>query len=303
MTERKRQIILGRRKMLFLLSGMFLCMTLLAIVSITNAKENEKKEKVETKNVVVDEATPTEAILANSHTITQADAISIINEFADANGIDRTEYSAELIKLLSRHTEAKDFVLNYPIYKDSKNAAISIDEEYRNGVPHFYQWDERWGYKTYGSGPIGLTGCGPTSLSMVAMYLLKKPSLTPAYMADYATKNGYCSVGNGTSWNFMTEGAEGLGLISEELMPNESVMAEKLREGKPIICVMGPGQFSDTGHYLVFTDYVGGDYSEGRLSGGYFVMKDPNCVENSEKQWKYFEFEAEINNVWCFSER
>ena len=249
MTERKRQIILGRRKMLFLLSGMFLCMTLLAIVSITNAKENEKKEKVETKNVVVDEATPTEAILANSHTITQADAISIINEFADANGIDRTEYSAELIKLLSRHTEAKDFVLNYPIYKDSKNAAISIDEEYRNGVPHFYQWDERWGYKTYGSGPIGLTGCGPTSL------------------------------------------------------PNESVMAEKLREGKPIICVMGPGQFSDTGHYLVFTDYVGGDYSEGRLSGGYFVMNDPNCVENSEKQWKYFEFEAEINNVWCFSER
>ena len=51
--------------------------------------------------------------------------------------------------------------------------------ELTSGIPYLYQWDERWGFKEYGSSVIGITGCGPTCLSMAIIGLTGKTDITP----------------------------------------------------------------------------------------------------------------------------
>ena len=38
----------------------------------------------------------------------------------------------------------------------------------------------------------------------------------------------------------------------------ESIITEKLEQGIPIICVMGPGDFTSTGHFVVMHKYESG---------------------------------------------
>ena len=72
-------------------------------------------------------------------------------------------YPESLIALVERNPETKDFVLDYPKYKGLEE--IDISKEVTKGeIPHFLQWDERWGYSSYGDGVLGYTGCGPTAL-------------------------------------------------------------------------------------------------------------------------------------------
>ena len=50
--------------------------------------------------------------------------------------------------------------------KDAKSVCtVSLPED--GSVPLFLQWDERWGYRSYGGDFLAVTGCGPTALSMV----------------------------------------------------------------------------------------------------------------------------------------
>ena len=70
---------------------------------------------------------------------------------------------------MERNAETEEFVLNYPLQKNKK-ADIDISSYLKEDTfPYFKQWDTQWGYKKYGSGVMGLTGCGPTCLSMAAV--------------------------------------------------------------------------------------------------------------------------------------
>ena len=56
---------------------------------------------------------------------------------------------------------------DYKTKKDD-NAAIDVSADVNAGeIPLFLQWDERWGYRSYGGDFLAVTGCGPTALSMV----------------------------------------------------------------------------------------------------------------------------------------
>ena len=101
-------------------------------------------------------------------------AEEIVENYANDNGYTLDDYPQSLIELLDRNKETKEFVLNYPNYKD-KHFKVNM-KEYKNcdSVPLFMQWDIRWGYKMYGDDVAGLTACGPTCLSMVAVYLLQE---------------------------------------------------------------------------------------------------------------------------------
>ena len=65
-------------------------------------------------------------------------------------------------------------------------------------------------------------------------------------------------------------------------------MTDNLEVGNPIICAMGAGDFTSTGHYIVITG----------LKDGMFVVNDPNSVENSEMLWSYERIEDQIRNLW-----
>lgn len=208
--------------------------------------------------------------------------------FAAAHDIKLSAYPKEIVALLERNPEAKDFVLNYPLKKDIEyDAAVQLPAD--GSVPLLLQWDERWGYRKYSGEIMGLSGCGPTTLSMAASYLLKDETLSPEYIAEFSEKNRYASRGNGTSWTLMSEGAEQLGLNVQEVPLWEGSMAAAFSENKLIICAMGKGDFTSTGHFILLAGY----------EDGMFSVRDPNSAERSSRLWSYDELSAQIRGMWA----
>ena len=200
-------------------------------------------------------------------------------------------YPEKLVKLYRNNKEARDYVLSYFDKKDKK---FSIDlKEYigKDKTPLLMQWDERWGYSEYAGNLFGLSGCGPTCLSMVALQLSQDKKYTPLFMAEFAEENGYCEKGNGTLWTLFSEGAVKLGFNVEVLPLWEFVIKDRLEKGIPIVCNVGKGVFTESGHYIVFTKY----------DDGLIYVNDPNRKSNS-KGWKYDEISDQIKNMWAISQ-
>ena len=204
------------------------------------------------------------------------------------SALSKSVWPEELQELMERNPDAEEFVLNYPMKKD-QNFEIDLTEHLNSEtLPLLLQWDERWGYTIYGSNVMGLTGCGPTCLSMVCLHLLQDASYTPRYVADFAEENDYYVKGSGSTWTLISEGGETLGLDVTELPLDENRMIKNLEQGNPIICIMGPGDFTTAGHFIVLAG----------CKDGRFVVNDPNSITNSEKLWSYEELEGQIKNLW-----
>lgn len=201
------------------------------------------------------------------------------------------DYTEELEALAVRNPETAEFAANYPLYKNGAGEYTMTEFENLTEIPHFMQWDTRWGYEEYAGSLMGLAGCGPVCLSMVAVYLLDDIKLDPLYVARFAEENGYAEKDNGTKWTLMSEGAEKLGLVSRELPLHKETMVNELQEGNPIICIMGAGDFTTTGHFIVITDYA----EEG------FSVLDPNSKSRSGQKWTYERIEKQIRNLWSYS--
>lgn len=200
-------------------------------------------------------------------------------------------YPQDLQELAQKNPEALEYVYQYPQLRD-QTPEIDLSAEAASGeIPLLLQWDARWGYQSYGSGLIGYTGCGPTCLSMVALYLTGDAKWDPATIADYAEQEGYYVDGSGTSWDMMTEGCRHFGLEAQEVGLDEGEMASALEEGKPLICVLGPGDFTDSGHFVVVTGHT----DEG------FRLHDPNSPQRSAQIWSFARLSSQIKNVWAYS--
>ncbi len=213
-----------------------------------------------------------------------------IAAYANERGYYLRDYTEDLIALYEKNEEARQFVLDYPMKKDT---SFDIDlSQYgdTDTVPLFMQWDERWGYSEYAGNVFGISGCGPTCLSMVSVYLTKDTSQNPKWMAEFAMENGYYERGSGSKWTLMSEGARKLGLNVKELSLDEEIMAENLAAGNPIICILGPGDFTDSGHFIVLTGY---------RDGG-FVVNDPNRQANSSRIWTFEELRYQIRALWVY---
>ncbi len=233
--------------------------------------------------------TPTSADPIPSATTPQLDlAREKIKVFADSNAIDPNEYPAELINLLATNPDAEDFVLYYPLKKDFQPEINLLEYKNLSSVPLFLQWDERWGYNDYGGELFGLSGCGPTCLSMVCVYLLDDTRLSPKYIAEFSKANGYCVAGNGSSWELISRGGETLGLDVVEIPLDENRIKRNLEVGNPVICVMGPGDFTTSGHFIVLTAY-----EDGKLK-----INDPNSKSRSQRLWEYDDIKGQIRNLW-----
>lgn len=96
------------------------------------------------------------------------------------------------------------------------------------------QWDQRWGYHRYAGEVMGLSGCGPTALSMVAIFMTGDITKNPRWVADFASQNGYAVDGNGTAWSLMLEGARQIGLSSKEIPVERERVENNLQAGNLI---------------------------------------------------------------------
>lgn len=187
---------------------------------------------------------------------------------------DSGEYPESLLALAERNPETKQFVRDYPKNKDRQDE-IDVSGEVKEGeIPLFLQWDERWGYQIYGDDFMAVTGCGPTCLSMVYCGLTGNADWNPLAVAKKADQKGYYVAGSGSSWSIMTDIAGELGLSASEISLSETSIRSELEAGHPIICIVGPGDFTNGGHFIVLT---------GVDDKGNFIIKDPNSKKNSSK--------------------
>ena len=201
-------------------------------------------------------------------------------------------YSEDLVKLAVVNPEARDFVADYWMHTEDRTAPEDISLTAQgSGVPLLLQWDSRWGYALYGGKPMGLTGCGPTSLSMVALALTGDTRLNPLYVARFAEEQGYYVAGSGSSWDLMRGGAASLGLSWWEVGLNEEEMRAALESGHYLICSMMTGDFTASGHFIVLDD----------VREGGFTVKDPNSPQRSGRIWSYSELEDQIAVMWAYS--
>ena len=229
----------------------------------------------------------------------EADAREVITIYADKHNFDEDDYPDYMVERLTQNRELREFILEYPAHMDEEenvrlsDISIEDDLEKASGVPLFLQWDKRWGYRTYGSDLMGFTGCGPTCLSMVAVYLLDNDYMTPAYIAQFSMDNGFYDFENhsGTFWSLMYDGASMLGLSCEEVPGESWAVEDHLESGEPIIAIMGPGDFTSEGHFIVLTSY----------DDGYVTVNDPNSIERSNQEWELEEIMPQIQGMWAYS--
>ena len=229
------------------------------------------------------------AILSGCQHSPQTDAQWQVYRYAQEHDIDYNRYPSEIIDLLERNPETEAFVLEYPTAKDQEYTVDLSEFAGSDTVPLFLQWDQRWGYLPYGFNVAGLTGCGPVCLSMAAFYLTGDEAFTPEKMIRFAADNGYCVKGSGSSWTLISEGGVKLGFDVTELPLDENRIRKNLEAGVPVITVVGPGDFTTTGHFLVM---VGWEDRKIRIN-------DPNSTENSEKLWDYEDIKSQIKNLWA----
>lgn len=209
---------------------------------------------------------------------------------------EKRDYPDEILAALANNPEMLDFVINYKTkslqtQSGGKVRAQLTKEEKIQEYPLFLQWDERWGYAYYGDDSnIGLSGCGPTCLSMVLYYKTKDASRTPDVLGDYAMKQGYYVSGTGTAWAFMEEAARHYGLRVKRPTKSEEVLKAELDRGRYIICAMGPGDFTAAGHFIVLYGYD---------ENGFFI-NDPNSRTRSGQKWSFDEISGQIKSIWVY---
>ncbi len=166
------------------------------------------------------------------------------------------------------------------------------DAELSADIPLLMQWDERWGFEDYGSYNIGISGCGPTCLSMILIGFTKNEQLNPLYLADYAMSHNYYLKGTGTKWAFFSDVAQLYGITCNELSVTEEDIIGELEKGHPVICSMRRGQFTRAGHFIVLTG----------INNDVITINDPNSLALSQKEWDFYDIRSEIAHAWSFEQ-
>lgn len=210
--------------------------------------------------------------------------------FAGEHNISLSEYPPEILKMLKDNPETEEFVLNYPLEHSGKHSMDLSDYLKTDTVPQLMQWDTKWGYIPYAGEVTGLSGCGPICLSMVGLYLTGDQYLfRPDQVLAFAENNDYYIDGKGSKWSLIEEGGRKLGLDVTELPLDKRRIEQNLAVSNPIICAMGPGDFTTTGHFIVLTG----------IKEDKITINDPNSYENSSRLWTYEDIESQINNLWA----
>lgn len=212
--------------------------------------------------------------------------IPIIDEISKKSSL----YPEGLLLALANNPEMAEFVSCY-LGENRESDSNLTEQEKEQDFPLFLQWDSRWGYQSYGKDScIGLSGCGPTCLSMVLYYLTRDELFTPDRIASYSMDNGYYEEGKGTAWIFMKDYPKLYNIKVTEPSATETALKAELDNGSVLICALGKGDFTVSGHFIVVYGY-----EEGK-----FQVNDPNCVARSNRGWSFSEIEAQIKSIWAY---
>jgi hypothetical protein len=124
---------------------------------------------------------------------------------------------------------------------------------------------------------------------MVIAGLTGNKDVTPSTVAVYSEEHGYLDSEGNTVWSLMTDGGKTFGVQGQAISLTESSVMDALNDGNPIICSVRPGDFTDSGHFIVLTEIA---------EDGNIRVNDPYSYANSEKTWSYEQLEPQIKALW-----
>lgn len=156
-------------------------------------------------------------------------------------------------------------------------------------LTYYNQSDARWADYLYGgTDPMAAFGCGPTAMAMIVTSFTNETFL-PSDMAAWAAEHGYWAPDNGTKHSFIPECAAAFGLKASSFqnLTEDGVKAE-LSSGHILVALMGIGHFSDSGHFIIITDYWSKDQVR---------VADPASLERTQQAWDIALILSELNSV------
>ena len=269
-------------------SVIFLCSSIAVIVFVAVESRMIRSGDGKTNRYDVEAGNNTydNAVIENSK-ISEKNKIQNNQSMLD-DIMNSTQYPKQLKDLALKNEEALEFVYDYPAEHVKEHTIDLTEEASMDSVPLFVQWDKRWGYEKYSGNFFAASGCGPTTLSMVVVYLTHNREASPIAVAKYSNEAGYSVDGSGSSWTLISEGCRHYGVKAKTVALDESRMKAELDAGHLIVVNVGLGDFTDTGHFMVITGYD----DEG------FSINDPNSIEKSGKRWLFKNISSQIRAVW-----
>lgn len=143
---------------------------------------------------------------------------------------------------------------------------------------YYNQTDEAWAEKKYGSDRLGGYGCGPVAMAMVVSSLTEN-DMNPELMAQHCVDHGYWARKHGSYLSIVPGVAEDFDLTCTSLVPEETdaeLISQHLLNGSLIVALMGPGHFTNGGHFIVL---------HGATLDGSVLVADPADRERSLTTW------------------
>lgn len=172
----------------------------------------------------------------------------------------------------------------YPLFPGSgkttgpKGATSTPASDWVKGeAPLLYQKDTQWMGKPYASSTIGSSGQAPLCLTMALVTLTGSQDIDPVNIASTIEAGGFAQKGV-TDPACITGSAEALGLKTTDVTIDEMSIRKQLIAGKPIICVMGPGDFTETRTFILLT----GIDMDSKL-----IVRDPASEDRTAKSWDF----------------
>ena len=143
-------------------------------------------------------------------------------------------------------------------------------------IVYYHQSDERWGNMKYGSDKISTHGCGPTAMAMVVSSMTDTV-MEPQDMAEWAVNNGYWARRSGSYHSIVIGTATAFGLQAESFSSRSTDdLLEELMSGNLFVALMGPGHFTQSGHFIIL---------RGVTLSGEILIADPGSPERSLTSW------------------
>lgn len=146
-------------------------------------------------------------------------------------------------------------------------------------VVFYLQIDSRWADLYYGgTDTFKKYACGPTSMSIVVSSLTDI-KIDPVQMAAWAYQNNYWYPESGSLHSLIPDAAAAFGLQSEgvENVPGAGdKIIQALKSGKLVVALMGKGQFTQSGHFIVL---------RGVTEDGKILVADPASEDRTNQSW------------------
>lgn len=143
-------------------------------------------------------------------------------------------------------------------------------------IIYYQQGDERWGDLRYGSDRISTHGCGPTAMAMVVSSMTDT-LIDPPSMSQWAVEHGFWARHSGSYHSIVIGTAEAFGLHAVSFPSrNADELREALFSGKLLVALMGPGHFTQNGHFIIL---------RGVTLSGDILVADPASAERSLTAW------------------